>query len=152
MPTDICEMPAPYAPDYDAWRVVFEQSNITPETSAVGHSAGAGFILRWLSENPGIELDYVGLVALWHDETHRYGAEFFNYTFDPGIADRVGKIAVFHSLDDSPGIQLAVNWLLEQIPTIDYHEFSGHGHFMLGNNMDSQEFPELLDDMVIYLN
>src|SRR3989344_8787094 len=44
------EMPVPYAPEYGAWRTLFDQFSVTSETILIGHSCGAGFLLRWLGD------------------------------------------------------------------------------------------------------
>ncbi len=41
------ELPAPYAPVYQEWRLVFEQIRIDGDTALIEHSCGAGFVLRW---------------------------------------------------------------------------------------------------------
>lgn len=43
-------MPKPYFPVYDDWKNVFEAHPVDSNTALVGHSAGAEFLLRWLSE------------------------------------------------------------------------------------------------------
>ena len=45
------EMPTPYNPNYNLWLDVFKQFSINKETILVGHSGGAGFLLRFLCEN-----------------------------------------------------------------------------------------------------
>jgi len=44
-------MPEPYSPDYAKWCSVFKQFVIDSDTQLIGHSCGAGFLLRYLSEN-----------------------------------------------------------------------------------------------------
>lgn len=43
-------LPLPYFPVYEDWKNVFEREEVTGHTKLIGHSAGAEFILRWLSE------------------------------------------------------------------------------------------------------
>jgi uncharacterized protein len=56
------ELPAPYAPVYQDWCLAFEQFRIDEDTALIGHSCGAGFLLRWLSENK-VTVGKVALVA-----------------------------------------------------------------------------------------
>ncbi|HSE56651.1 MAG TPA: hypothetical protein VLB02_01025, partial [Candidatus Paceibacterota bacterium] len=42
------EMPEPYLPVYEKWCSVFEQFSIDEHATLIGHSCGAGFLLRWL--------------------------------------------------------------------------------------------------------
>jgi pimeloyl-ACP methyl ester carboxylesterase len=46
------EMPHPYAPEYAAWENAFRPFTPCPDSIFVGHSAGCGFILKWLSIHP----------------------------------------------------------------------------------------------------
>ena len=145
--TEIPEFPQPYAPDYNRWRTTFEQHTVTNHTGIVGHSAGAGFILRWLSENSSTEIERVVLVAPWHDKNHEYGKDFFDYDIDPNLANRVGRLVIINSIDDGQNIQDSVSMIREAIEGIHYREFEGYGHFMLGNKMNSTDFPELLEEL-----
>jgi len=47
------EMPHPYNPTHKDHCFVMNQVTIHEETVLVGHSLGAGFLLRYLSENKG---------------------------------------------------------------------------------------------------
>jgi uncharacterized protein len=139
--------PEPYAPDYESWRSTFEQYQVSEHTGIVGHSAGAGFILRWLSENQNITIERAVLVAPWHDTNHEYGKDFFDYDLDSNLASRVGRLVIFNSIDDSKNIHDSVSMIRGVIKGIRYREFEGYGHFMLGNNMNSTQFPELLEEL-----
>lgn len=140
--------PTPYEPRYEWWKQAFEQYRVDRHTGLVGHSAGAGFIVRWLSENPGVVVEKTVLVAPWHNSEHKYGKDFFNYEIDPEISRRVGQITILNSLDDTPDIQASAELLRSTIPGVNYRELSGFGHFMIGNNMTGPEFPELLEELM----
>ncbi len=49
--TQTPEMPYSWQPDYAIWQKEFERYDVTAETIVVGHSCGAGFIVRWLSQH-----------------------------------------------------------------------------------------------------
>lgn len=142
----IPKFPKPYFPEYSAWVQEFETYRVDESTGLIGHSTGADFILRWLSENRAVAVERVVLVAPWHDIAGKYG-EFSKYSLDPELAQRVGRISIFNSLDDSEAIQANVHRLHEELPQSHIVEVNGFGHFMLGNNMTSQEFPELLAEL-----
>jgi predicted alpha/beta hydrolase family esterase len=61
------EMPTPYTPLYEEWRLTFEQLHVSDQTIIVAHSAGCGFILKWLGANPDIFINRLILVAPWLD-------------------------------------------------------------------------------------
>jgi predicted alpha/beta hydrolase family esterase len=139
--------PNPYSPDYEMWSSRFEESKVTGQTTIVGHSAGAEFALRWLSEHDQVYVDKLALVAPWRDAKAKYG-EFSQYDLDTELPKRIGRISIFNSLDDTTSIQERVASLRDTFPRARYVEFEDHGHFMLDNNMPTVEFPELLDELV----
>jgi hypothetical protein len=139
-------LPKPYYPVYEDWKRELESHEVDNETALIGFSAGADFILRWLSENKDATPESTTLVAPWHDNEGKYG-DFSNYALDAKLGKRIGKIAVFSSLDDSLAIQVNVSRIKEVIPEAKLIQLNGYGHFMLGNNMTTQEFPELLEEL-----
>jgi len=141
----IPEFPRPYAPDYDAYSALFGEYDIE-NSVIVAHSAGAEFILHWLSDRSNITLRQLLLVAPWTDSKKKFG-EFSNYTIDSNLANRIGRITILNSLDDSESIQDNVAVLRSSIQPIHYVELEGFGHFMLGNNMTDVAFPELLAEI-----
>jgi len=142
-------MPKPYSPVYSDWRNTFEQQLTNRPLGLVGHSAGAEFILRWMSENPTVELENLALVAPWRDEAGKYG-DFSRYRFDTNIPERVhGGMTIYHSTDDSEPIQKNVHRLLGMTSSnVHLRGYTDQGHFMLGNNMTSQDFPDLLAELI----
>lgn len=94
------EMLEPYAPDYEKWRTVFEQLPINENTALIGHSIGAGFLVRWLSEHR-VKVGKVILVAPWLDLQHGLKNRFFDFVIDKDILMRADSVIVFVSLDDN---------------------------------------------------
>lgn len=142
--TAIPAFPEPYAPNYDTWSELFDRYGVDQETSIVGHSAGAEFALRWLSEHNRARLRQLVLVAPWKDTAGKYG-DFSHYELDTQLAKRIGTISIFNSLNDSEAIQANVTQLRTDLPEAEYVEFRNHGHFMIGNSMQDERFPELLN-------
>lgn len=60
------ELPEPYEPVYEKWCSIFDQFKIDEETILIGHSCGAGFLVRWLSEHK-VNVSKVILVAPFLD-------------------------------------------------------------------------------------
>ncbi len=135
------ELPNPYRPVYEDWKHVFEQFEVTKDTILVGHSCGAGFLVRWLSENK-VPVGRVALVAPWMDP-HRTLGDFFNFTIDKEVHKRAEKIELFISEDDDEEMQIAVREIKEIWMRAPLHAMTGHGHFTL-KDMGTREFPELL--------
>jgi predicted alpha/beta hydrolase family esterase len=123
-----------------------ERYDINPDTLLVGHSCGAGFIVRWLSEHPDIRVGNVVLVAPslgidWDT------SGFFNFTIDPNLASRTQKLMIFIADNDRDAIQQAAKILRETIADVQYREFRGYGHFCI-DDMKTVEFPELRDELL----
>jgi predicted alpha/beta hydrolase family esterase len=138
------EIPTAWRPQYPLWKREFERFDITPETILVGHSCGAGFLVRWLSEHRDALVGNVVLVAPWIDPD-RTGdtGNFFDFTFDPNLSKRATKIIIFNSTDDFPNAQISAQMIRESITGVKQRDLDRYGHF---TNMS--EFPELRDEVL----
>lgn len=145
--TNIPEMPIPYEPNYTVWKAVFEQFPINENTILIGHSAGAGFLIRYLSEN-NIKVGKVILVAPWVDpmsELNELGCEdFFKFEIDKNLVSKTQCVHVLYSTDDDASILETAKILKENIQDIKYHEFTNRGHFTTEPGYTNDTFPELL--------
>lgn len=139
---NIPTLPKPYHPVFSDWKDAFPCHAIDKSTGLVGFSAGAEFLLRLLSEDTSLQAEQLVLVARWRDTAEKYG-DFSKYTLDSGIIERVGRLTIMSSLDDSQAIQDNAHRLAEVWPGANLLELDGYGHFMIGNNMTNEEFPEL---------
>jgi predicted alpha/beta hydrolase family esterase len=135
------EMPEPYRPDYAKWRGMFERFSADQDTILIGHSCGAGFIVRWLSENK-VKVGRVVLVAPWLDPERKLKG-FFDFDIDPALPSRTDGVVVLNSTDDFEGIQISVDKLREPLKDARFIDLQGLGHFCL-DDMKTQEFPQLL--------
>lgn len=145
--TDTPEVPLAFDPQWDLWVKEVERFEIDPDTILVGHSCGAGFWVRYLSEHKDLRVGKVVLVApsLGKDWDKR---SFFDFVIDPDISKRTKGITIFYSDNDRKAIQDAVKLLQKRIPDIKMREFHGLGHFT-GEDMETPEFPELLDEALV---
>jgi len=136
------EMPTPYKPDYAAWKRVWQHAQLADDSVVVGHSAGCGFILKWLSGNPEARLAKLALVAPWMDPRGVMG-EFLTFDLDAGLQDRIGEIHVFFADNEHVvGVAETKDAILTTFPKASLHCLPAHGHFCLGD-MGTVEFPEL---------
>ncbi len=145
------EPPFPFRPRYNEWQKEFERFDITPDTILVGHSCGAGFLVRWLSEHKDVQVAKVVLVAPWLDPLHYKDsdvADFFEFQIDPTFVARTKDTVVFVSGDDDPSVIKTVDILREKVTHITAREFMGKGHFTRGA-LGKEEFPELLDELAL---
>ena len=139
---DTPEVPQSWQPDYKIWAETFTRHTLTPDSLVIGHSCGAGFLLRWLSENP-VAIKRLVLVAPWLDPDRAKTNDFFDFAIDSGLTQRF-EVHLLHSDNDDPDINQSVTIIRSALPDIHYHAFSGQGHFTFAD-MKTIEFPVLRD-------
>lgn len=144
--TDTPEMPHSYRPEYSIWKKEFERFEVTPETILIGHSAGAGFLVRWLSENKNIKAGKVILVAPSIDPYKKSDTRFCDFVIDENLSNRVESLVVFISDNDSEHINKSLEILKEKIGNIKVNLLSGYGHF-IPESMGGNKFPEILEEI-----
>lgn len=140
------EMPEPYAPVYESWKGVFEQFPVAEDTILIGHSCGAGFLVRWLSKNT-VNVGKVVLVAPWMNPDKDPVTKMFECAIDPAFVERTKGVTVFISEDDDKEMLDTVQMLEKEVVGIEVVRMHGKGHFTLGD-MGTREFPELLEKVV----
>ena len=140
------ELPEPYEPVYEKWCSVFEQFHVDKETMLVGHSCGAGFLVRWLSENK-INVGKVALVAPYLDSKHELETDFFHFSIDEDVAQRTVAIKIFSSKDDDDGVIESTDLFRKRVKDVLIEEFVDRGHFTYGD-MKTEQFPELLEFLI----
>lgn len=143
------EMPDAYEPSYEKWKSVFEQFHLDENTTLVGHSCGAGFLLRWLSENK-IKVGTVFLIAPWIDPAHKereYIGDFFDFEIDSSLIDRTDGVIIFVSNDDEESVIKTVEIVDGALKNALIKHFANKGHFTL-DDMGTNEFPELLEECI----
>lgn len=138
------EMPNPYMPDmnYDDWADFFSSFEIDSKTLLIGHSAGAGFLLKYLSFHKNIKFGRLILVAPWIDIDREHPTFFDNFNLDSDLLERCEKIDIFYSKDDMDIINKSINRIKSEINGVNYHEFQDKGHFCESDI--GLTFPELL--------
>jgi len=143
---DTPEVPNSYWPQWDTWVREVERFDIGPETTLVGHSCGAGFWVKYLSQRKDLKVGKVILVAPWMDPDGDETDNFFeNFKIDPKLASRTRGLIIFHSDNDMGNVHKTVAKLRQEIEGIEYKEFHNYGHFCY-EDMNTQEFPELLEE------
>ena len=81
------EVPFAFEPQYELWRKDFERYEINEDTILVGHSTGAGFIVRWLTQNK-VAVHKVILVGPYVDPFHEIKEDFFFFVYDRKLAQQ----------------------------------------------------------------
>ena len=140
------EMPVPYNPSYEMWAEEFERLPLTTDTTLVGHSAGAGFLLRWLSENK-FRVGKVVLVAPWLDPNSELTTGMFDFEIDGTLIERTARVTVFISSDDDQEMHTTLEVIQSELPGVEVKQFTDKGHFIF-EHTHSNEFPELLEELL----
>ena len=126
--TQVPEMPAPYAPDYKKWEKVFEQFKLDKETILIGHSCGAGFLVRYLSEHK-MNIAKLVLIAPWLDPHNELESKMFSFDIDSELTKRCNQIVMVYSTDDDNEMILSIDILNKKLPGVSAVKFSDKGHF-----------------------
>lgn len=140
------ETPFPFKPRYEDWKKEFERFDIKADTILVGHSCGAGFLIRYLSEHKDLRVGRVVLVAPWTDPDDYEivdVADFFDFKIDPNFPSKTDGVTVFISSDDEPSVVKTVENLKEEVKGIEYKEYKDQGHFTKGKYKNG--FNDLLE-------
>lgn len=141
------EMPHPYNPIYKDHCEVFEQMKISSETILVGHSCGAGFLLRYFSEHPELIPKKIILVAPWIDpEPRLLTTGFFDFEIDSTLTKRT-NLVIFYSTDDDEACVRSAEIIKEILPDGIYHQYENKGHFC-EDDLGTKAFPELLEEIL----
>lgn len=142
------EMPEPYRPVYKKYCSVFERFKIDKDTMLVGHSLGAGFLVRWLSEHK-VKVGKVALVAPWLDPYGGLTTGMLDFRLDENLAKRTQGITIFTSSDDDPDVLQSASYLKKSLKgrNVKVRKFTNRGHFTLGD-MGTEKFPELRDELL----
>lgn len=133
-----------YKANYDDWYKTVKPHLIDSNTTLVGHSAGCGFFLKYLSENPEIKCKKLIMVAPFNDPFEKYG-DFLRCDIDNDLSERINEMHVFYSLDEPvKGIKETVDFIQSKYLKAKLKMFKDKGHFCFGNDGNGR-FDELLD-------
>lgn len=125
---------------YDEWEKIMDKQDITDDTVLIGHSAGGGFVLKYLSKHPELNVRQVVLVAPYIDTEDICPSGFYhdiNLSNDL-VAQTKNGIDLMISTDDAPGILNSFDKITKNIPDIRVHKFTGRGH------LNGDELPEIM--------
>lgn len=141
------EMPNGLNAKYLEWKIWFEKyiPHIKDDVILLGHSLGAIFIAKFLSENllPKKILATLLVAPPFDDKDCDYSLSDFALPDDMSkFEQQAGKITIYHSTDDPVVPYADAEKYKKKIQSIELKTFSDRGHF-------SQEvFPEIVDDIL----
>ena len=125
---------------YDEWEKIMDRQDINPDTVLIGHSAGGGFVLKYISKHPELKIKQAVLVAPWLDVEDFQPFGFYRdmHLDNRMIAQTRNGIDVMISDDDDSYIKASCEKIESNMPDVNMHRFSGYGHFV------RPELPEIL--------
>lgn len=141
------EVPFAYEPQWGRWVSEVERYDINEDTILIGHSCGAGFWVRYLSERPDLKVGKVVLVAPWIDAEQTDPNNFFEFNIDKNLVNRTAGITIFHSDNDKIAMHASLEKLKSTILNLNITIFHDYGHFTF-KHMQTNEFPELLTEAI----
>lgn len=126
---------------YDEWEKIMDFQDINQDTVLIGHSAGGGFVLKYMAMHPELKIKQAILVAPWIDSNHEQPNGFYNGLdlSDNIINQTTNGIDMMASNDDMPDILSSINKIKQNMPNIRVYEYENRGHFL------SPMLPEILD-------
>ncbi len=126
---------------YDEWEKIMDFQDINANTTIIAHSAGGGFVLKYLARHPELHIKQVILVAPWVDPNNFQPNGFYaNFDLSNDIIKQTSNgIDIMISDDDMPDIMASFEKTKQNMPDIRIHQFKGRGHFL------TPEFPEILE-------
>ncbi len=134
------EMPNPLNAKYPEWKIEFERvvDFVDEDTVLVGHSLGANFLAKYLSENK---------LKKTAKDLHLVAGCFgcpggFNLKEDLSLIEKVTKkIWIYHSVDDDIVPHDDCEMYAEKLPGAKIMKFRDRGHFL------QEAFPELIQNI-----
>ena len=146
IPTIAPHMSEPWNPNYEAYKKEFQKEDINEQTTLIGHSCGASFLVRWLGESKR-KIDTLILVAPWKiaGENDMEKA-FYEYPIDGTIPSRVGRIVFFTADNEEREGKESLEIFHSALGGIIVN-LSGRGHYVM-DDMGTEKFPELIDEVI----
>lgn len=142
------EVPHSFNLDWNVWNREVERFEIGPKTILIGHSAGAGFFVKYLSIHQNLRVDKVILVAPWLDPDREHSKNFFDeFEIDSNLVGRTRGITIFNSDNDQKSVQKTVEIVRTIVKGLKYREFHNYGHFCY-EDMKTDKFPELSNEII----
>lgn len=140
------DMPAPWNPDYKNWKKELEKFLPTKNSLLIGHSCGGAFLVRWLLET-GKRVKKLILVAPAKTSVQEDRRKNF-YDFElPNDSSKIADEIVIFISNDSKSMLESFELYKEALkPRVI--ELKDKNHFLYFQ-MKSNEFPELLDEVLI---
>jgi hypothetical protein len=138
-------MPESWKLNYKSWKKEFEKNGVDENSVLIGHSAGGGFLVRWLGETKK-KINKLVLVAPWKIPEIENEKEFYDYKIDKCVKKNSKEVIIFTSNNEENNGKESVKIFHNSLDG-EIIELKNHGHFTL-EDMGTEEFPELLNKVI----
>jgi predicted alpha/beta hydrolase family esterase len=139
------DMPSPWNPDYEKWKMEFDKYQITENTQLIGHSCGGGFLVRWLLDTKK-KVKKLILVAPAKTSIHEDRKSFYDFDLPNNASEIADSIVIFIS-NDTEGMlksfEVYNKFLKPKVIRLENKK-----HFLYFQ-MNTVGFPELLDEALV---
>ena len=139
------QMPCKMNAKYEEWKIYFEKfiPLFEEEVILIGHSLGAIFLAKYLSENeyPGRIIATFLLAAPYDDESKESLGDFKLQNDLSELEQQSGVLTFYQSKDDLVVLFDEVKKYQAKLPHARYRIFENKLHF------NDEEFPELVEDI-----
>lgn len=142
----LLKMPNPMNAKYNEWKILFKKIALLLDNNVIliGHSLGAIFLVKYLSENKfPKKIQATLLVSPPYDDEDReesLGGFRLSKNLDR-LVKQGGKIFIYHSQDDPVVPYSQLKKYKKALPNAMVREFKKRGHFY------QPKFPELVKDI-----
>ncbi len=128
---------------YSEWKIWFEHfsSLFTDNCILIGHSLGAIFLAKFLSENslPFTIKATILIAAPYDDESDEDLTDFKITNLTENLANQAGRLVFFNGTDDPVVSQSELIKYQNELPSAEFKLLSAPDHFA------REEFPELIE-------
>lgn len=127
---------------YGEWKLWFEHisSLFSDSCILIGHSLGAVFLAKYLSENSfSVKIKATILIAApYDDDSVEDLTDFKIVNLSERLTEQAGRIVFFNGMDDPVISNLDLNKYQNQLPAAEFKILSAPDHFV------REDFPELI--------
>lgn len=141
----------PYLAQFPDWLDPIHRFAMDGGRRVIGHSYGFGALLRYATHATEAEFDHIVGVAPWLNPNNdgKYPFAMMDFAIDRELLlSRCAKLDIFYDPEDDDQVRRSMDRLHTALPEDDqvaYHVMPGYGHFLMGNNMQSPEFTQLVE-------
>jgi len=142
-------MPECWNPNYKKWKKEFGKIFVDENSVLIGHSAGGGFLVRWLGETKKKIKKLILVAPAISNKKKEYWEmqEFYIFKINKKILKNIDEIILYISDDDDKSILESVKVFSKELDLVP-KKFKGYGHFCKGD-MGTEEFPELFNEIIL---